>query len=67
MADKTRTPQEPCALCGDASALLHIHARCHPAAPLRAEIEQGSLLALYCYVPECNRFVARFQVKQIVK
>ena len=44
-------------LCGDAG-LLDLHARCHPRAPLRAETENG-MLSLYCYVPECNRLVAR--------
>lgn len=47
-----------CELCGDFPVTLL--ARCHPTAPLRAEMPEDGLLVLRCYVPECNREVARF-------
>lgn len=50
-----------CNLCGDNSQPLHLHAICHMTAPLRAELEDG-VLTLYCYIPECNRVVARFRL-----
>lgn len=47
-----------CDLCGDFPAELH--ARCHPTAPLRIEKISETEIVLYCYVPTCNREVARF-------
>lgn len=47
-----------CDLCGDTGE-LHLRGKCHPTAPLRAELEDG-VLSLYCYIPECNRLVAQF-------
>lgn len=47
-----------CELCGDFPA--HLESRCHPSAPLRVEALSEHEIALYCYVPECNRLVARF-------
>ncbi len=49
-----------CELCGDFP--VHLHGRCHPTAPLRAEMDENGRLSLYCYVPECNRFIADFDV-----
>ncbi len=49
-----------CELCGDFP--VHLHARCHPSAPLRAEMNREGELALYCYLPDCNRLVATFAV-----
>ncbi len=54
-------PTEPgCDLCGD-TGVLHLGARCHPTAPLRAELHKD-VLTLYCYVPECSRTVAKFKI-----
>ena len=50
-----------CELCGDFPAELR--ARCHPTAPLRIEMEDANTMAVYCYVPECNRLVARFKIE----
>ncbi len=50
-----------CDLCNQQSSVLHVRGRCHITAPLRAELDcQQGILTLYCYVPECNRVVARF-------
>lgn len=46
-----------CDLCDDVGK-LHLRGKCHPTAPLRAEFDKG-ILSLYCYVPECNRLVAK--------
>lgn len=48
-----------CDLCDNPA--MHIHAKCHITAPLRAEID-GTKLTLYCYVPECGRKVAQFEI-----
>lgn len=50
-----------CELCEDATEeqALVLMARCHFGAPLRAEYQNGAL-TLRCYVPDCNRVVARF-------
>ena len=58
-------PPPGCDLCGDNVGPQHLHARCHLTAPLRAELEDG-VLTLYCYVPTCNRVVARMRVSGIV-
>jgi hypothetical protein len=50
---------EGCDLCGDVSAAMFLHARCHPAAPLMVR-KEGTTLILTCYVPSCAREVARF-------
>jgi hypothetical protein len=50
-----------CELCGDQPEILHLHARCHLTAPLRAELE-GDTITLFCYLPECNRKVAAFKL-----
>jgi hypothetical protein len=47
-----------CELCGDFPAQLQ--SRCHPTAPLRVEALSEHEIALYCYLPKCNRLVARF-------
>lgn len=58
-ADDT-TPAPGCDLCGSTGP-LHLSGRCHPTAPLRAELA-GGVLTLRCYVPECGREVGRFAV-----
>jgi hypothetical protein len=50
-----------CELCGDQPEILHLHARCHLTAPLRAELD-GETLTLFCYLPECSRKVASFKL-----
>lgn len=52
-----------CELCGDTQTLVLV-GRCHPTAPLRAEIENG-VLTLRCYIPDCNRFIARFEISEV--
>lgn len=47
-----------CQLCGNFPAQLV--AGCHPSAPLRIEALSEREIALYCYVPDCGRLVARF-------
>ena len=49
-----------CELCAEFPAELQ--SRCHPSAPLRVEALSEIEIALYCYVPECNRLVARFKL-----
>jgi hypothetical protein len=49
-----------CALCGDSDRLI-LESRCHIFAPLKAELH-GTTLILRCYVPECGKEVARFDV-----
>jgi len=49
-----------CDLCGDFP--VRLHARCHPLAPLRVEMPSAAEIVFYCYVPDCNREVARFPI-----
>jgi hypothetical protein len=49
-----------CDLCGDFPAVLR--PRCHPTAPLRMELVSPTELVVRCYVPTCNREVARFNI-----
>lgn len=58
--DDNNNPPKGCDLCGDFPA--HLVARCHPNAPLRVEALSEHEIALFCYVPECNRLVARLQL-----
>jgi hypothetical protein len=51
-----------CDLCSDFPA--HLVPRCHPSAPLRAEMTSDGKLVLYCYLPECGREVTRLQVSE---
>lgn len=51
-----------CELCGDWPVILS--PRCHLTAPLKAVLEDEETLVLRCYVPECNREVARFKVTE---
>lgn len=51
-----------CALCGDVTAAMFLHARCHPSAPLRAR-KEGNMLILSCYLPACGREVARLTLE----
>lgn len=64
--EKSTDPGNPgeeipvCDLCGDQKALW-LESGCHFTAPLAARLE-GEWLIISCYVPECNREVARFKV-----
>lgn len=49
-----------CELCGDFP--VQLRAKCHPSAPLRVEMPSGNEVVFYCYVPTCNREVARLPV-----
>ena len=53
-------PSRGCDLCGDFP--VHLRARCHPAAPLRVEIPHAGEIVFYCYLPDCNREVARMLI-----
>ena len=50
-----------CEFCGDFP--VRLVGRCHPTAPLRAELTSEGELILRCYVPECGREVARMKVE----
>lgn len=50
-----------CELCGDFPAVLV--ARCHPSAPLRLEKISPTEVIVRCYVPACNREVARLRLE----
>lgn len=56
--DENNNQATGCDLCGDFPATLA--AGCHPSAPLRVEALSEREIALYCYVPDCGRLVARF-------
>ncbi len=56
-------PDDGCELCGDFPT--HLHARCHPTAPLRIELHEDNLLVMYCFVPTCNREVWRCKIKDM--
>lgn len=60
------TPPKECDLCGDNAAPVFLHARCHLSAPLEAELGADNVLTLRCYVPECNRVIAKFRVAELV-
>ena len=49
-----------CDLCGDFP--VQLMGKCHPTAPLRAVVTGDHELILYCYLPECNREVARLKL-----
>jgi hypothetical protein len=50
-----------CDFCGDVTATMFLHARCHPTAPLLVR-KDDDVLILSCYLPDCGREVARFRV-----
>jgi hypothetical protein len=52
-----------CELCGDQGPLF-LHPKCHLTAPLRAVLD-GNVLTLRCYLPECDKDVARFVVDRL--
>lgn len=60
---------EKCDLCnekgGPASELV-LRSRCHLTAPLAVKLVDGKTLVLSCYVPECGREVARFEIARPV-
>lgn len=60
MEPNNNEPAKGCELCGDFPA--HLHSRCHPSAPLRIEALSEYEIALYCYVPDCGRLVARLKL-----
>lgn len=51
-----------CELCGDQGPLL-LQSRCHMTAPLRVTLE-GDEMIMNCYLPDCNREVARFKIQR---
>lgn len=53
-----------CELCGDFP--VYLSGRCHPTAPLRIELYEDNILVCYCYLPECNREVARFKIAEFI-
>ena len=58
--------RDECRLC-DGTGDLELHARCHPTAPLRARLidgTDGDVLVLSCYDPACNREVTRFKLEK---
>lgn len=55
-----------CDLCGDNEGPKFLHARCHMTAPLQASLEDG-VLTLRCYIPGCQRVVARLRVTEVLK
>lgn len=50
-----------CELCNDFPALLL--PKCHPTAPLRIELVDPTTLVIYCYLPNCNREVAKLKLQ----
>jgi len=54
---------EGCELCSDWPVVLS--SRCHPTAPLRLEMIDEETLVAYCYLPQCNREVARFKIAKV--
>ena len=65
MKGKTMRQNKPngCDLCGDWPIVLS--SKCHPTAPLRLEMKDEKTLVAYCYLPDCNRKVARFAIEKI--
>lgn len=51
-----------CDLCGDFP--VQLRARCHPTAPLRLEAVSATEIVVFCYVPTCNREVARLRLEK---
>lgn len=53
-----------CDLCEDqpTNDELYLHAVCHMTAPLQATMKEGKYLTLRCYIPDCAREVATFEV-----
>jgi hypothetical protein len=55
-----------CDLCGQEGDVVVLHGKCHFLAPLKAELDtKTNVLTLRCYVPECAKIVAQFEVKEI--
>lgn len=52
-----------CSFCGDVPAILHMHALCHVAAPLRIELHSDGNLVIFCYVSSCNRQIAKLRMR----
>lgn len=53
-----------CDLCQDEDGkpqAIFIHGRCHMSAPSWVSIEDGHLV-VRCYVPDCQREIARFEI-----
>lgn len=55
-------PDTSCEFCGDQGPLF-LHARCHLTAPLAVELD-GNTLIIRCYIPDCRKEVARFEVQR---
>jgi hypothetical protein len=62
--DPLKNDPPKCDLCGDNEAPKALRGRCHMTAPLRLSLF-GDVLIANCYIPECNREVARFKVTEI--
>lgn len=60
MMPESKVKTGGCDLCGDWPARLT--SGCHPTAPLMIEMEEGFVLVVRCYLPECGRELARFKV-----
>ncbi len=43
---------------------IYLHGLCHMTAPCEASIEDGHLV-LRCYVPDCRREIARFEISEV--
>lgn len=54
-----------CELCGGNASPMYLHARCHLSAPLEAVLT-GDVLELRCYLPSCNRLVAKMRIAEIL-
>ena len=52
---------EKCEFCNNTGPLVLLP-RCHLSAPLRVVLDAG-VLTLRCYLPGCDRVVARFKVE----
>lgn len=63
MPDIVETPI--CDLCGDQPEILHLHSACHMTAPLALTLDKD-ILEVRCYVPTCNRLVAKFRVSHLI-
>ena len=57
-----KTPDDGCDLCSDQGPLL-LHSRCHLTAPLQVTLD-GDMLIVRCYLPTCQREVARYQIQR---
>lgn len=64
MSDEQDPLPEGCDLCGDQGPLL-LSPRCHLTAPVQVLLDHDMMI-IRCYLPECQREVARFPVQRMV-